>query len=320
MITKISVAGGHRLPLPMAPFAGRLIGSALLILIGMAPAWADGGITLPTYEPGTTFVYSNGSWETVEAVDGANVTWRSHRQRVSVTSRDFTYRPFKWETRTRQGTRQVRPRRDWFSQASPSSLWPLVIGNQIRYIETGRWQDEEGRSHTYQAQWRAEVVGRERLRVAAGEFDTWIITASRFSAGKTFGQSSRLRDQRTWYYAPAVGHYVRYIKDYRGRKPARSVDLVSVQPPLERLVPSVRSAIDHNFQQALEKWRSGQQLDWKLPQQAAAGMTQPMATFRAAPNQYCRNYVQQVKIGEGHNTYYGMACRNREGNWQIPGK
>jgi hypothetical protein len=320
MRTKFSAVGNHRRSLPPVPFAGGLLGGALLILIGMAPAWATGGIALPTYEPGTTFVYSSGIWETVEAVEGVYVTWRNHREHVSVTSRDFTYRPFKWETRTRQGTRQVRARKDLFARASRSSLWPLAVGNQARYFETGRWQDQAGRWHTYQAQWRSEVVGRERIRVMAGEFDTWIITASRYSEGNAFGKRSRLREKRTWYYAPAVGHYVRYVKDYRGRKPTRSVDLVSVQPPLDRLEVSIRSAIDTNFQRALEKRRSGRKLDWKRPRQSASGMTQPVETFRVAANRYCRNYVQQVKIGESHHTYYGMACRDGKGNWRVPGQ
>ena len=60
--------------------------------------------TLPTYRQGTTFVYSDGSWETVVANSAGQVTWRDHRGYVSSGSADFTRRRAEWQTRTRQGT------------------------------------------------------------------------------------------------------------------------------------------------------------------------------------------------------------------------
>ncbi|MDJ0720699.1 MAG: hypothetical protein QNJ04_03675 [Desulfobacterales bacterium] len=177
-------------------------------------------------------------------------------------------------------------RRDWFTPSSPASLWPLAIGKKARYVETGCWRDQEGRWRTYKAHWRSEVAGWERIRTMAGEFDTWKIVAYHYSEGSAYGRPPRLHDARTWYYAPAVGHYVRYFKDYRGRKPTRRIDLVSVRPPLDNLKASVRTAIDRNFQQALEKKRSGQKLAWNLPRQAASGTTLPTATFRTAANRF----------------------------------
>ncbi len=292
--------------------------TGLLVLCAQGSAGAETGIALPNYQPGTTFFYSNGSWETVEAVRGEQVTWRNHRNRISIGSRDFSYRRQQWQTRRRQGTRRQRPREDWFAQSSPASLWPLAVGKKARYVETGRWQNEEGRWRTYKAQWRSEVAGRERVRTMAGEFDTWKILAYRYSEGAAYGRPPRLREVRIWYYAPDVGHYVRYTKDFRGRKPSRSIDLVSVRPALDQLNPSVRSAIENNFQRALEKKRSGQKLGWALPRQSASGMTQPVATFRTSTNRFCRHYHQKVNIGNTNRSYFGMACRDGAGQWHIP--
>jgi hypothetical protein len=287
---------------------------------GTLPAPAAEFVPLPSYQPGMTFLYSNGRWETVEAVEAHRVTWRNHRGYISAGSPDFTYRRQQWQTRTRQGTRQIRARRDWFGEADPNSLWPLAVGNKARFIETGRWQDQEGRWRTYKAQWRAEVVGRERLRVMAGEFDTWKIVAYRFSSGTAYTRRSRPREKRTWHYAPAVGHYVRFTKDYLGRKPSRRVDLVSVRPGLDSLQPSVKSAIQTNFQMALEQKRSGQTLSWVLSGQSAYGSTRPTATYRVTGDRYCRQYIQEVRIGQGGNTFYGMACRDQAGQWRIPNR
>ena len=116
-----------------------------------------------------------------------------------------------------------------------------------------------------------------------------------------------------------MGHYVRLVKDYRGRKASRSIDLVSVLPPVDRLQAKLKAVIDANFQKALEKKRSGQKLGWKLPRQAASGMTRPTATFRVAEKRYCRHYVQELRFGKRNHTYYGLACRDQSGRWQIPG-
>ncbi len=295
-----------------------LICAGLLALYFQEPAEAQNGIALPVYKAGTTFIYSNGSWETVEAVRGDQITWRNHRNRVSVGTRDFSYRRQQWETGKRRGTRLQRPRHAWLGRTPPVSVWPLAVGNQARYIETGRWQEKGGGWRTYTAQWRSEVEGRERIRTMAGEFDTYRIVNRRYSVGRIYGRGPRLRERRIWYYAPAVGHYVRYIKDYRGRKPTRQIDLVSVRPPLDDLKASVRTAIDNNFQLALEKKRSGQKLAWNLPRQAASGTTQPTATFRTAANRFCRQYVQRINLGRSDQTYYGMACRDRKGQWRTP--
>ncbi|MDJ0887570.1 MAG: RT0821/Lpp0805 family surface protein [Desulfobacterales bacterium] len=280
-------------------------------------AKTSSGVPLPTYQLGVTFVYSDGKSETVEAVRDNLVIWRDNRNRVTTGSRDFTLRRQQWETETRQGTRQHRPRND-FGQTTSASLWPLTVGNKAHYVETGRWQKKKGEWQTYTYPWQSEVIGRERIRTLAGEFDTWKIVANRYSGGKVYGRPPRLREIRTWYYAPQVGHYVRYERDFLGRKPNRSIDLVSVRPPVEHLNAKLRSVIADNFQMALEKKHSGQKLQWRMTQQSASGMTQPINTFRGAGKRDCRNYVQEVEIERDNHIYYGMACRNPNGRWEIP--
>jgi hypothetical protein len=66
----------------------------------------------PTYKTGTTFVYSDGTWETVTAVSAEQITWQDHRGHVSSGSPDFTYRRTKWQTRTRKGLREFAARND----------------------------------------------------------------------------------------------------------------------------------------------------------------------------------------------------------------
>lgn len=283
------------------------------------PLAADAGVPLPDYQEGTTFVYSNGRSETVHEVALGRVTWQNHRGDISAGSPDFTHPRAAWETRTRSGTRSFRGRTDWLGNPTATSVWPLASGKTARYIESGRWQDSEGKVHTYNAQWRTEVAGQMRVRVKAGEFDTWKIIARRFSSGGAYS-TSRLREVRIWYYAPAAGHYVKMERNYLGRKPNRVVELVAITPPISRMTPGAQTKVQTNFQQALEKKKSGDPLPWVMPEQALSGATMPVATMRLSSGTYCRQYRQQLNQAGEDRAFFGLACRTTEGTWQVPRK
>jgi hypothetical protein len=87
---------------------------------------------LPVYRQGTTFVYADGTWETVKAVAPNIVTWKNHRGYTSNGTPDFTHRRIYYKTRTRQGTRTFGPRKDLILSGN-ETLWPLKIGNTASY-------------------------------------------------------------------------------------------------------------------------------------------------------------------------------------------
>ncbi len=271
---------------------------------------------LPTYRQGTTFVYSDGSWETVVANSAGRVTWRDHRGYVSSGSADFTRRRAEWQTRTRQGARQFSARQDiWVKYKT--SLWPLQIGNEASYIETGVWRRKGEPENTYQANWACEVVGTERVSVMAGEFDTWKIECKRYAAGRVSGKS-RLREIKTWHYAPEIGHYVLAARQYYTGKEPKRLELLAVLPPLEGLSASAKRQLQSKFQKALESKKSGESLKWSLPDKTLSAKIVPTATFRLDDGRYSRRYIQILSRPQGRQTYYGMAFRNAKGRWVIP--
>lgn len=296
--------------------------AALMAIVGCAapgrpPTLSGEHVPLPEYQEGTTYVYSNGIQETVEAVGPEGVTWRNHLGTLSSGSPDFTYRRATWKTRTRSGTRRFRERNAGFGAASSASLWPLATGKTARYIESGRWQDAEGKVYTYEVQWRLEVIGQERIHVKAGEFAVWKIVARRFSPVDAF-KPVRLREIKTWYYAPAAGHYVKEERHYPGRQPDRDVELLAIIPPVARMNPSAQTTAHTNFQQALEEKQSGVALSWNIAEQKLSGTTTPMATFKMGSGAYCRQYVQHLNRSGEQLAYYGLACRTDAGRWEVP--
>ena len=102
---------------------------------------------LPVYQAGTTFVYSNGTWETVTAAELNVVSWKDHRGKTSTGTPDFTRRRLQYRTKTRQGTRVFGPREN-ITVKGYESIWPLAVGKKASYTERGTWRDKrDGSAH-----------------------------------------------------------------------------------------------------------------------------------------------------------------------------
>jgi surface antigen len=273
--------------------------------------------TLPAYRPGTTFVYSDGTWETVAAVTPHAVIWRDHRGYTSSRTPDFTRRPISYQTRTRQGTRTFGPRENIIA-GGQQSIWPLKIGKKASFTERGTWIDKkDGSEHAYRTHWSCEVAGKKRVAVPAGEFDTWKITCTRYNVSRRTSRSQP-REVKTWYYAPQIGHYVLVTRKYFYDKPARRQEMLAVLPSKEILPTHARRKMENTFQTAMEYKVSGAPDLWSLSSKAVSGGTTPYGTFKLEDGTFCRRYVQELKLSDDRQIYYGLACRDRKGKWVIP--
>jgi surface antigen len=295
----------------VALFASVLSSSADGNALGLKPA------PLPKYQPGNTYVYANGTWETAIDVSAEGITWRNHRGWLSTGSADFTYKRFKWETTNRYGYRQFNQTR--FLMTPPtSSLWPLQVGNRTRFDELGRWFDPQLIEHRYDSFWSCEVLGTEQVSIAAGDFDTWKITCKRYP--DKFRAASKTREYRTWYYAPALNHWVIEERDYNGYRENRRKELIAVLPDLQTFSSDENdiAAVQKQFQNALEFSPSGEASVWEnLDQQLVIGVT-PLQTFKHSSGHICRQY-RQVLAKEGlAYEYPGIACRSGGGRWSVP--
>ena len=283
---------------------------------GIAPGPDLEPAGIPQYLAGTTFVYANGTWETVIAATPDKVTWKNHRGYISAGSPDFTYRRSEWQTRKRQGNRHFSPRTD-ISYPPATSLWPLAAEKGAAFRENGQWRETQGPEKTYTSIWSCEVQGTERVSVLAGEFDTWKIVCKRYAANR-YGSASKVKEVKTWYYAPEVNHPVLTTWRYTYARPSKSVELMAVLPP-ENEFPSAASArMKLSLQKSLESNKRGKAVRWEVPSQGLAGQTVPLDTFQLENSVFCRRFVQEVRLVEEKRNYYGMACRNPDGRWVVP--
>ncbi len=271
---------------------------------------------LPVYRSGTTFVYADGSWETVVSASGEEVVWKDHNGFLSSGSPDFTHRRTRWEHDNRYGTRTFGPREDLLLKGE-TSLWPLKSGKVAHFNETGVWSENQGPEQAYSAQWSCEVAGRQKVAVPAGSFDTWKIDCARFSllGGRNL---SHLWETWTWYYAPSVNHYVLAVSKHVEEPEPKRRELLAVLPPAEGMPQEAQRRMEESLQLALESSPSGRQLGWSSPAAGISGETMPSGTFRSGDGTFCRRYVQSIDDPGGRRDYYGMACRTADGRWAVP--
>jgi len=78
-----------------------------------------------------------------------------------------------------------------------------------------------------------------------------------------------------------------------------------------------RLAMERNAQYALENTRTDQPTTWENPDTGHSGAFTPTRTYQAAEGQYCREYIQTVRIGGQEQQAYGTACRQPDGTWMI---
>ncbi len=296
---------------------GRIV--ILLLLIAVLPGCIGGiqgvrpdlqGPDLPLYVKGTTYLYSNGGWERVTEVRGGEVFWVNHRGKIYRGSRDFILPASSWKTRKREGRRSFSPLPGVFGKDGSDSLWPLYPGRSFNFLEKGRWREFDGPERPYYRYWFCRVIGEERISVLIGDFNAWKIECKRFN------RRYRLREIRTWYYVPEVGHYVVFIRNVK-RKPERRVELLAVLPPRDSLPQQAVRLMDDSFQRALEFNRSGVPVRWADPDSGVSGEVVSLGTFRTKGGLYCRRYRQTVTSGDIKGRYYGLACRI-DGKWIVP--
>jgi peptidoglycan hydrolase-like protein with peptidoglycan-binding domain len=147
----------------------------------------------PLYETGDAFAWSNGLVETVIRIDGDRIFWRGSDGASFNADRNFVMPPSSWDQASGPGSATV--------SVNAEQLWPFRQGRRFNFwvLTTGPSGTESERD------WTCSPQGRKKVTVPAGTFDTQVITCGRSAA------SDGEWRYRTWFYAPAVRHYVRRV-------------------------------------------------------------------------------------------------------------
>jgi hypothetical protein len=289
--------------------ACRLTG-LLLLLAGCGSSPPAGQAELPTtpvpeYGVGDSYRFSDGATDSVVAIDRDTVRWRGTTG-TYVTSRDVLLPSLAWADASAQGERRIT--------AAPPLLFPLRPGKSVVFGATSTVRPRSGAAAvTVRENWRCDVPGTVRVDTPAGAFDTWRVDCSMTEQPGAPGGPAV---QRSYYYAPEIGFYVR--RDERaGDTPVRQAELVdytSAEPALPDSALRLRIA---RIQQALENDESGDAMSWSDAATGDQGDVQPVRTVRSRQYGWCRDFAEHIRAAGRAYSLQGTGCRNSSGVWDI---
>lgn len=260
---------------------------------------------LPAYRPGTTFVYSNGDTAQVRATKGPLIQWTRHDRTAYTADRNFLLPWLHWRSERERGTAEI-------SQPG-ERLWPLREAAEVTFTAKLMIQrrDDPDLAERRVERWRCRNDGRRDVTVGAGTFETLVLVCK--------GGAGTSETVRTWYYAKAIRHYVRFVESEAGQGDPATVDLVAIRPGAPDWPPIVRAALTRALVHALESPEPRSRVPWTSSGVNTRVTIETTPQFVADDGRTCRRFVQ-VWSEDGRRRHYpGMACQVAPGRWRIPG-
>lgn len=259
-------------------------------------------VPLPMYSAGDSYSFDDGTVDTVVGAANDAVRWRNAAGARFVTWRDALLPPLAWADRAAHGQR---------SYAGPEPLFPLRPGSAASF--TAIITEQAGRAGPDmrgQEDWQCRVGAADRLHVAAGWFDTVRVDCS--VTEMPDGRNA----QRSFFYAPSIGYYVRRI-DRIGDAPPHTMELAAYtegDPPL--LDSALRQRVA-GIQRALETLPNGATVSWQDTATQAEGTIEPLRTVHGGDGRLCRDFREEVQAYGRSYALSGEACRETAGGWQV---
>lgn len=264
---------------------------------------------LPRYAVGETFIFSDGRRETVLNTKGEAVTWRDHYGNTITRYKNFLIPPLSWESRTRKSTA--------VTDASPKWLWPLAVGRDGEFDFRQAIERKNGGSGKKPASrrelarsWRCSVDQTEKVQVVAGTFDAYRVSCFRFRLG-----TDEWRQTRTYYYAPAVGHYIMQ-EDHFADRPSRRIELVSHGFNSTVLPKSDQKTLNKTLQDVLSRNPDDVGTVWKSAARDLAVTLTPIRTYKDKSGAACRVYSSAYDLGDRMRTNFRDVCHGGDGFWK----
>ena len=255
---------------------------------------------LPSYRKGDAYTYSSGRTETIEDILADRIVWRNDLDFSFDRYPNFIFPALSTKTDKGEVTRSFN--------VPPETLWPLIPGARRQFKSQVRVKLEgQNGERLFYREWICTVVGKARVEVQFGEFDSVEISCERYSRG-------RWVEKRVWQYVPEIGHYVRQTDMFLGRD-SRETELVSIQQGLDGVSRDVKRALYDLEQQTLERMPSGKPANWQSSEGNLAVTMVVTKTMKTDAGQFCRSFRQVIREEGQDRLVPGLACRTWNGRW-----
>lgn len=262
--------------------------------------------TLPSYEVGETFIYSDGSSEIVKEVDDS-----THIIVDGVV--DGSRRSSKWRNFLILAAAGER------TDAPVDFLQPLRPGARDEYRIYRRAANEQQEVASTVS---CSVGGIRRWSVPAGKFKTIEVTCTEATGAAPVVE-------REWAYAPTLHQVVRDVMK-RGGKIIAARDLVAIRPGTDTWPTAARSGFDWAVVNALRDADKGSDpvawastgIDERFSIQVdRTPMASPIRSSNMKGAKPCLRYrLVRTEPAASGKIYPGLACRSDDGEWRIPAR
>jgi hypothetical protein len=279
--------------------AGILYGCASQPAVGPALPAAQ----LPTLTAGTSYSFDDGRTERIVEASSGLARWRGAEDFTFTTTNNVLLPRTAWHDGQWRGERTM--------SVAPATLFPLSRGNSVSFAAQRHITDSRTGAATELAEaWQCRVDDTERVAIHIGTFDTFRVVCS-LNTG-TEPQATL----RTFYYAPAIDYYVRRV-DRVGADQVQTITLTQFWTPEPRLPTQTERVRTSTRQSALETHRSGETTAWRDETSGISGVVQPVGTERSARHGWCRLYEESIEANQHRYHFERVACRGRNGGWQV---
>jgi|GEM_PF-5421145 len=272
---------------------------------------AAASTALPTWRLGDKFIYDDGGWEQLTAIeDGA---WRFVNQdgEVSLRDPDFTLPARRFQAPDGQ-IRESRILPPSAGETADLSLWPLSTGKTSAFIEDGATRREGAKMVEERALWRCQVMAAAAKTVAAGKYDCQRIVCRRLSSDK-----KEILEEIRWDYAPAIQYWLgRETRLPEAKRLYR--ELAAIFPGFDQFAADEVRDIRRQWQDSLAATPQGETDLWLAADGSRSVAITPGPAFRRLDGSLCRRYSQRLHAPGLDRVYPGMACENPAGAWQTP--
>jgi hypothetical protein len=188
-----AVDGTLRLVAALA-VAGTLFGCASQHATGPALPAAQ----LPALTAGTSYSFDDGRTERIVEVSSGLARWQGADDFMFITTNNLLLPRIAWRDGQLHGERMMA--------VAPVALFPLSWGNSVSFKAQRRITDSRTGAVTELSEaWQCRVDDTERVAIQIGTFDTFRVVCSLNTGTEPQGTL------RTFYYAPAIDHYVRRV-------------------------------------------------------------------------------------------------------------
>jgi len=258
---------------------------------------------LPDYVPGEYFVYDDGTAALVTEISDGLVTWSYNNDATSKGYPNFIIPDLTWTSANRSS--------HGLTTAPPDLLWPLAAGKRGQFDFQQTISHKDGSAPDILSRsWTCAVEGTTRVTVPAGAFDTIVIACNRYSSA-----SGSWRATRTFYYAPALNHYVIQEDRHHRRQDTRR-ELVDYGFNSTVLPEKDQIKLNQTLQSALTRNKDGRVSYWTSQSGDISAMLVPVRSYTSPDGQSCRDYHSIYSVKGRVRENAREVCRQPDGSWQ----